>query len=79
MDFLSIIMKDLKIEEILAYEDKFWSSGRLYPFYYEGDEYNIEDCCDLFVAMYSSPTMLMHDKGIYLGDGTCVYPCGHIG
>ncbi len=49
---------------------------KLYPIHYNGIEMNEEDCDSIFTAFYHSRYSLNDELGVYIGEGTWVYPDG---
>ena len=48
----------------------------LYPVVYNGKKYDKEDCHDIFVNLYHSRISLNNMSGVYVSEGTWVYPDG---
>jgi hypothetical protein len=48
----------------------------LFPVYFNGEEYYEKDCDDVFWAFYHCREALNGMNGVYLTDGTWVYPDG---
>jgi hypothetical protein len=51
-------------------------SKNLFPVYFDGKEYLEKDCDDIFLSFYHSRESLNEMGGVYLFDGTWVYPDG---
>jgi len=52
------------------------AENELYPIYYNGKEYYEEDCNDVFAAYYTCPEALNVEGGVYVSEGTWIYPDG---
>lgn len=50
--------------------------NELYPVVYHFQEWNEEDCDEIFVNCYHSREDLNCEGGVYLAEGTWVYPDG---
>jgi hypothetical protein len=66
----------LKEESRLCYSDNVEID--LYPVYFNGQQYQQDQCAELFVSVYTDRCQLNDAGGIYLGDGCSVYPDGSI-
>ena len=66
----------LKEESELCYSDNV--DLDLYPVYFNGQQYQKEQCSELFISVYTDRFQLNDSCGIYLGDGCSVYPDGSI-
>jgi hypothetical protein len=66
----------LKEESKLCYSDSVYLD--LYPVYFNGQQYQQDQCAELFVSVYTDRCQLNEAGGIYLGDGCSVYPDGSI-
>jgi hypothetical protein len=49
------------------------------PVYYDGKYWEEEDCDDVFVAFYHTRWSLNIEMGVYVSEGTWVYPDGSFG
>jgi len=52
---------------------------KLYPIHYKGKYYLEEECDDLFTAFYHTRDALNGANGVYVSEGTWVYPDGSMG
>lgn len=66
----------LKEESSLCYSDNV--DIDLYPVYFNGQQYQQDQCAELFVSVYTERCQLNNAGGIYLGDGMSVYPDGSV-
>lgn len=66
----------LKEESSLCYSNN--DESDLYPVYFNGQQYQQEQCAELFVSVYTERCQLNDAGGIYLGDGMSVYPDGSV-
>ena len=66
----------LKEESSLCYSDNFETD--LYPVYFNDQQYQQDQCAELFVSVYTDRCQLNGAGGIYLGDGMSVYPDGSV-
>jgi hypothetical protein len=48
----------------------------LFPVYFNGKEYYEKDCDDIFLSFYNCRESLNFLGGVYLSEGTWVYPDG---
>jgi hypothetical protein len=49
---------------------------KMFPVYYNGKSYSKEECDEVFLAYYLCPEALNCEGGVYVADGTWVYPDG---
>jgi len=49
---------------------------KLYPIYYDGKDWNEEDCDDVFISFYHTRDSLNFEMGVYVSEGVWVYPDG---
>ena len=66
----------LKEESSLCYSDNVETD--LYPVYFNDQQYQQDQCAELFVSVYTDRCQLNGAGGIYLGDGMSVYPDGSV-
>jgi len=60
-------------------EDKYdLDNNKLYPIKYNGRDMKEEDCDSIFTAFYYSRYSLNDECGIYMGQGTWIYPDGRM-
>ena len=52
------------------------SKEQLFPIYFNGKDYNEEDCNDIFLGFYHTTDALNGEGGVYLSDGIWIYPDG---
>lgn len=48
----------------------------LFPVYFEGKQYFKKDCDSVFLSFYTCEEALNGSGGVYMADGTWVYPDG---
>jgi hypothetical protein len=48
----------------------------LFPVYFNGKKYYEKDCDDVFLAFYHCKEALNEIGGVYLSEGTWIYPDG---
>lgn len=51
---------------------------KLYPVKYDGKLYDKDHCDELFIAYYTCLEALNYEGGVYLSDGSWIYPDGYI-
>ncbi len=49
---------------------------KLFPVHFDGEKYYEKDCDDFFLGFYHSKESLNGLGGVYLSEGTWVYPDG---
>jgi|TARA_R110000868_G_scaffold165050_5_gene397994 hypothetical protein len=52
---------------------------KLFPVHFNGKKYYEKDCDDVFLAFYHCREALNGLGGVYLSEGTWVYPDGSMG
>lgn len=51
----------------------------VFPVTFNGKQYYEKDCNDAFLAFYSEKEALNFEGGVYMAEGTWVYPDGSMG